>query len=249
VAAESLQETREWLLKPSQWDENKGDPGFSDARLADVQFATAMIAALDIPQIQRLEALKQAAWRVAGQQAPDGSWPVGPPSTPGSPATYGTPLATHLAVQVLRRVDAIQHAEAIQRGQAWLRAIKPSSVLDAAVLLLALRNEPDSEAVTKQKTAFELLRRAQTSDGGWGPYPDSPPESFDTALALLALQPLHAWPGVGEMSRRGRQFLIATQQPDGSWPATTRPAGGESYAQMMSTTGWATLALLDTAHD
>lgn len=51
---------------------------------------------------------------------------------------------------------------------------------------------------------------------------------------------------VPEMIQRGRTFLITTQQSDGSWSATTRPSGGQSYAQQMSTTGWATLALLAT---
>jgi hypothetical protein len=45
---------------------------------------------------------------------------------------------------------------------------------------------------------------------------------------------------------RGRSFLAAQQDPDGGWPATTRPPRGESYAQRLSTTGWATLALLRT---
>jgi hypothetical protein len=40
--------------------------------------------------------------------------------------------------------------------------------------------------------------------------------------------------------------LLARQATDGSWPATTRPPGVESYAQQLSTTGWATLALLAT---
>ena len=48
------------------------------------------------------------------------------------------------------------------------------------------------------------------------------------------------------MIARGRAFLIARQQADGSWPETTRPSGAESYAQRISTTGWATLALLAT---
>ena len=49
------------------------------------------------------------------------------------------------------------------------------------------------------------------------------------------------------MIARGRGFLIAGQQEDGSWPETTRPAGGSSYAQRISTAGWATLALLATS--
>jgi squalene cyclase len=61
---------------------------------------------------------------------------------------------------------------------------------------------------------------------------------------LLALTESRDTEGVAKMIERGRAFLAASQKPDGSWPATTRPRGGESYAQQMSTTAWATLALL-----
>ena len=49
-------------------------------------------------------------------------------------------------------------------------------------------------------------------------------------------------------ARRGRAYLLAGQREDGSWPETTRPSGADSYAQRLSTAGWATLALLAT-HD
>lgn len=78
------------------------------------------------------------------------------------------------------------------------------------------------------------------------PYADSPPESFDTAVVLLALVSFRQEPGIENLIRRGCAFLIAQQNTDGSWPATTSPPGGDSYAQMMSTTGWATLAVLAT---
>jgi hypothetical protein len=48
------------------------------------------------------------------------------------------------------------------------------------------------------------------------------------------------------MIRTGRAYLIAHQQEDGSWPETTRPSGGVSYAQRMSTSAWATWALINT---
>ena len=48
------------------------------------------------------------------------------------------------------------------------------------------------------------------------------------------------------MIRRGREFLLKSQYADGSWPETTRPPGAESYAQRVSTSGWAALALLVT---
>jgi len=36
------------------------------------------------------------------------------------------------------------------------------------------------------------------------------------------------------------------QQPAGGWPETTRPSGGVSYAEHISTTAWALYALLET---
>ena len=49
------------------------------------------------------------------------------------------------------------------------------------------------------------------------------------------------------MIRRGRSFLVAEQLDSGGWTETTRPTGNQSYAQHLSTTAWATLALLATA--
>jgi hypothetical protein len=96
------------------------------------------------------------------------------------------------------------------------------------------------------------MARGQSIDGGWGPYAQSPPEPFDTAVVVLALvrfgQTSYAReaPGLDARIERGRAFLVASQNPDGSWTETTRPAGAVSYAQRLSTTGWATLALLAT---
>ena len=73
-----------------------------------------------------------------------------------------------------------------------------------------------------------------------------PTSAVFTAVAILAL----ISPGDREDDRapirRGRSYLLAQQQPDGSWPETTRPSGGESYPQRLSTAGWATAALLET---
>jgi hypothetical protein len=167
-----------------------------------------------------------------------------------------------MAWEFLRRVSSPESAAARLKAEQQLRAIKPDSVPHSAVLLLfqaknhesALPARPAAPSMFESAAAgtaalqesLAFLRRAQTSDGGWGPYADSPPEAFDTALALLALAEFRKETGVPEMIQRGREFLRATQLPDGSWPATTRPSGGQSYAQQMSTTAWATLALLAT---
>ena len=157
----------------------------------------------------------------------------------------------------LQGVSLPEVSRARRKAQERLSAIRPESVPDAAVLMLfhgeLRRYEADHAGnqnlpphVGGYQASLDFLRRAQTSDGGWGPYADSPPEAFDTALALLALAECRSESGVPDMIKRGRGFLISSQQSDGSWPATTRPSGGQSYAQQVSTTSWATLALLAT---
>jgi squalene cyclase len=96
------------------------------------------------------------------------------------------------------------------------------------------------------RQCLDLLLRAQSSGGGWGPYPQSPAEAFDTAVAVLGLQKLNEPDRTGKAIARGRDFLIARQQPYGGWQETTRPPGSQSYAQHISTTAWATLALILT---
>jgi hypothetical protein len=232
----ALESTARWLRRPEEWKDN-GPPGdFSDRKLAALQFAHALAAGVESGALDAKAELLRAAGRVRDLQENDGSWAVDADGLPGSPVTYGRTLATVVALRVLLAADRERFAEAAGRADAWLRNRKPVGVLDAAALLLGPGSRPDE--------CLELIRKGQSSDGGWGPYATSPPEVFDTALVLLGLVRLRGRDGVPELIRRGRDFLVRLQREDGSWPETTRPPGAESYAQRISTTGWATLALL-----
>lgn len=282
IPAKALAETTAWVSQPARWDDNKGDPGFSDKRLADIQFAASLLAAIESghlrqrrsedagldgvhhtkglgtglgsavraqPKATRMTGagpLREAARRVAAGQCDNGAWCVGDGGALGSPATYGTSLATFMALCVLKASGSSEVQLAIRKAEKWLRQAPVNTVLDAATQLLFLRGESTPHAGERRAAAMSVLRRAQAGEGGFGPYPDSPAEVFDTAMALLALAEMRDQPGVEELIQRGRSHLAATQLGDGSWPATTRPTGGQSYAQTMSTTGWATLALLKT---
>jgi Prenyltransferase and squalene oxidase repeat len=239
-----LADTTFWLSRPNRWEQNKGDPGFSDKRLANIQFAAALIAAFEAGLVKDQRPLAEAARKLAADQEADGSWRIDTGKTLGSPATYGTLLATHMALNTLKKASIQDTREAVQKAERWLSQAQPDSILAAATLLLTMSRETSTSP--REEEILKIMGRAQTRDGGWGPYADSPPEPFDTAVALLALKQYRQKLGVNEMIERGRSFLVAQQNPDGSWPATTRPAGGESYAQSLSTTGWATLALLET---
>jgi Squalene-hopene cyclase C-terminal domain/Prenyltransferase and squalene oxidase repeat len=240
----ALNATTAWVTQPDKWEENKGDPGFSDKTLSSVQFASSLLAAFEAGQVRDRQPLEVAARKLIAEQSADGAWRIDPDSVLGSPTTWGTTLTTSMAMKVLQREGSDKSIEAYGKAQRWLSRVEPNSVFTAATLILAGNSYQSTQ---RQRTrALNLLRVGQTSDGGWGPYTKTPPEIFDTAMALLALTEVSKEPGVKDLIGRGRKFLISQQRTDGSWVETTRPSAGESYAQRLSTTGWATLALLMT---
>jgi hypothetical protein len=231
VPKDALADTIAWLSKPSEWDGNPDNPGFSDKKLARIQFAAALVEANVTG-----DALTQAAELLLPYQEAEGSWKVDAGSV-GSPATYGTALATYMARRTIEAAYADRFAGPLAKANLWFLQNKPRGTLEFAALLMALPiAEPDV------RRSLELLLAAQAADGGWGPYPATPTEPFDTAVALLALQKVNQQKPIA----RGRAYLIAQQQPSGGWIETTRPPGGHSYAQHISTTAWATLALVMT---
>ena len=208
--------------------------------MARVQFAAATASAVESGRIKDRKPLLAAAARMAEDQAEDGSWKVDEQGIVGSPVTYGRPLATAIASQTLQTADSAKYRDRIDRANAWLLKLDPTNIPDAAAVLLSLDRQASPDI---RKPAIDLLRRAQGKDGGWGPFERSSPEAFDTAIALIALNRHRDRPGIDAMIARGRRSLVATQLDDGSWAETTRPAENESYAQRISTTAWAAMAL------
>jgi Squalene-hopene cyclase C-terminal domain len=250
VPEDALAETTAWLQKPGDWDHNGGKGPYNDRRLARVAFTAALTTAFSTGRVQDRKALVEAAGQLALDQAADGSWPIEGDDAAGAPATYGRPLATLLSRECLAAAEPVRFRASIDRADAWLLKRNVQTVTDASVSLLAIAAAKRPPPADRQNRALELLSRAQAQDGGWGPDKFSPPEPFDTALALLAFSKCASTPPVRAMIARGRKFLITEQLDDGSWTETTRPAGNVSYAERISTTGWATIALLATsAHD
>jgi hypothetical protein len=241
-----LAATLKFLAAPNEWDANGPDGPFKDPKLARIQFAAALTQANDTRVSIDKRALQQAAPLVAELQDADGSWETDVGGNIGSPVTYGRHLATSLASRTLRAADPAKYQTALAKAQDWLRQAPVNNVLNAAATLWALTDDSSAEARAARERCLPLIRQGQTTDGGWGPYVKSQPEAFDTALVVLALAAQKDSDKYAPLVRRGRAYLIATQSPDGSWPATTRPAGADSYAQQLSTTGWATMALLAT---
>ncbi len=262
VPSAALEDTTTWLLRPLDWSEAKGDPGFSDLKLARIQFAAALTEAIQTNVVEDREPLVTAAERLLEDQEEDGSWDVDVPGVVGSPATYGDTLGTYMARRTLQTAGEARFSAAIERADAWFLTATSSATVDVAAIALALADrlrsptDPDGSTTeaavqTKFRQVVEHLLNNQSSDGGWGPYPKSPSEPFDTAITLLALKgALDQQEGdrgtILQRITEGRAHLVARQLPAGGWPETTRPSGFQSYAQHISTSGWATLALLKT---
>ncbi len=249
----ALDDTLAFLKQPSKWDQNKAPSGFDDKALARVQFASALAVAERHGKAASTDLDAAAKLLVADQQA-DGSWQLDQSQSLGSPATYGTThrhlvgahdadlvgdAAGQLHDRPGRQVDSRPHA----RERA--RCIRNGAALDLA---------SDVMAENLRRTCLSILRNGQSPAGGWGPYVTAAPQVFDTAMAVLALSSLEVEPRLARSAYRveelkeaianGKKYLVSQQRPDGSWPETTRPANQESYAQRISTTGWAMLALM-----
>ena len=226
VAEPALATTKAWLRKPGEWENNHGDAGVNNVRLARIQFAAALRETSSGPS------LIEAGRSLLPYQSADGSWPVEAETNLGSPATYGVALATYLARATLVKANPVEFRASINKANAYLAGRKPESTLDAAVLVLA-----------GHRQWMDVVIRGQGSDGGFGPYAKAPSEVFDTAIAVIALG---GGRGDARVARRARAYLIESQQVDGGWPETTRPAGAQGYAQRISTSAWALLALLES---
>ena len=256
VEAEALRETTAWLQNPAAWDDNALGLEFADQTLARIQFAGALVDAMLAGEISDPVPLADAVALIGADQTEDGSWQLDTSSSIGSPATYGRALVTWAALRALRQAAVPDLNPVIARADAWVRGVEVQTVIDAAAVVLALGGAADPAARAQRQRCLGLIMEGRAPSGAWGAYLTSAVEPFDTALVVLALQPLLAQPGLAapamdasalrDAVKGGRTFLLEEQLGDGSWVETTRPAGQQSYAQYISTTGWATLALLAT---
>jgi len=242
-------ETIAWLKHPRRWKNNAGGQGpQNDKKLAAIQFANALCKMFELKDRPKslLPTLEIAAKLVLTHQEKDGSWKVDADSLLGSPVTYGRTLATGICRNILIKANAKKFHVAILNASRWLDRHKPKNVFDSAAWLFCLRQPIRDSQQATIKRCLEIVKKGQDRLGGWGPYTNSQPEVFDTAMVILGLQKLEATDETQKLIANGRAYLIKTQNDDGSWPETTRPAKNESYPNRISTTAWALIALLET---
>jgi len=248
----SLETSLAFLRAPETWATTKVQVE-ANRPLGRVSYAAALATAGE-RDASPAKALVQAASLIIADQQADGSWSPYPAHTDATPVTYGPALATWLARSTLIASGREPDDFAVAQTDRWLRTYEVVHTADAAGVLLAMNVTSDVMADKQRAISLSILRRAQHPEGGFGPAADAAPTVFHSAIALLALQQYVSDPRLArstyrpeelrEALDRGRRWLASQQLPDGSWPETMREAGKKSYAQKISTTSWALMALL-----
>jgi ankyrin repeat protein len=219
-------------------------------------FYTAILSAMAAHQQPANEGTAAMTMVMARQQSPNGSWEFTFKRVPMQSSFFST---TALAVQALRtygpRAHAAEVADRIRRAKAWLLTAPTEISEDRSFRLLGLKWVGASRE-EKQK-AIDELRAEQRPDGGWPQTPALQSDAYATGQALYALHVAGGVPITDPLYQRGIQFLLRTQDEDGSWFVNKRampaniyfdaafPHGQSQYASFNGTC-WATLALLQT---
>ena len=259
----AMDDTLSLMKLPEAWTKQGGPAGLMP--LLRIHFATTLATMVDAGHADRA-AMERAATLVVNDQTADGSWPTAmsgykvsdmhPEESPnlGSPVALGTTLATASARLFLAQTSSQEFKPALAKADAWLRNRIVDTVMDASSVLFGLDRERDQEAIAQRIRCLEILKSAQKPEGGWGPTADAPAQSFDTALAIIVLSnlrndaklaaPTYSTRELNESIEKARNYLVQSQENDGSWGANSRAILKISYARRVSTTAWALRALL-----
>jgi hypothetical protein len=197
------------------------------------------------------QSLKLIAQEIVKKQQPDGSWEffatLRRPPINESQTTDAAWII--LALQGMTGPDAtVSERQALSKAVAWLETAKRDLHQDKVFkVLLSVRLGKSRESM--QATIDELLA-LQRADGGWSQtVPELKSDAFATGQTLYVLS-LAGYTADRREIKRGIDFLVATQKPDGSWPMISRstPDGRPGSSKLLTpincaASSWATLGL------
>ena len=154
------------------------------------------------------------------RQNRDGDWDGFHQRPPSSYSRFTMAALGLRAVQLYRHASQKAAADAaVARARRFLETREAKATEEQAYRLIGLK-WAGADRAALQRFAREL-KAAQREDGGWGALPGRASDPYATAQALVALRE----GGVGDIDpgwRRGVEYLLKAQAPDGSWRLTSR---------------------------
>lgn len=192
----------------------------------------------------------------ARQQSPDGCWTFSLPRVPMQSSFFTfTALAAKALTTYGPKSEKAEIDQRLAKAKDWFMTAKPQNSEDRASKLLGLK-WTGADAKVRQEAVAEILAD-QKGNGGWAQYLGQSCDSYATGQALYALRVGGGMSVDDPAYQRGVQFLLMTQDDDGTWFVSKRAlpvnnyfdAGfphGQSQYSSFNGTCWATLALLPT---
>ncbi len=198
------------------------------------------IAARSFPSLkdEQIQGLKLVTEEIIQKQQGDGSWEffatLRRPPINESQTTDVAWIILALAGETGPELPESQRTS-LMKAEAWLDAAKPGDLHQDKILkvLIGARGGKTREAL--QATIDELLA-LQRDVGGWSQtVPKLKSDAFATGQTLYALSLVGYTADRPEM-KRGIDFLVATQNPDGTWPMISRstPDGSPGSSRLLS---------------
>ena len=212
------------------------------------------VAAQSLPSLAegQKQSLKLIAEEILKKQQDDGSWEffanLRRPPINESQTTDVAWIIMALEGETGPDSPESQRA-ALSKAIAWLDAAKPADLHQDKALKVLIGARSGKPRESMQTTIGELLA-LQRADGGWSQtVPELKSDAFATGQTLYVLS-LAGYTAERPEIKRGIDFLVATQTPDGSWPMISRstPDGSPGSSKLLTpitcaASAWATLGL------
>ena len=253
--AESLLGSRDKLMA-SKIFPNPADPPDPrpQGRGLNMGLPFLAVAAQSLPALKegQKQSLKLIAEEIVKKQQPDGSWEffatLRRPPINESQTTDAAWIIMALEGETGPDAPKSQRT-ALSKAIAWLDTAKRSDLHQDKVLKVLMEVRSAKPLKTVQTTIDELLA-LQRADGGWSQtVPELKSDAFATGQTLYVLS-LVGFTAKRPEIKRGIDFLVATQKPDGSWPMISRstPDGSPGSSKLLTpitcaASSWATLGL------
>jgi ankyrin repeat protein/mono/diheme cytochrome c family protein len=197
------------------------------------------------------------AFALKREQAADGHWRILANRPPIESNDIEVTALSMRALQVYApAAERAEYQQAIARAAAWLRNATASTTEEQAFRLLGLAWSGADTATIG--AAARALVTGQRPDGGWAQIPTLMSDAYATGEALVALAQSGAMKVTSPIYKRGVDFLLKTQNADGSWFVRSRavplqphfesgfPYGRDQFISAAAT-NWATQALIAAA--
>jgi hypothetical protein len=222
VASTSLETfKRRWMAADQLLMQGEEAGGSPDTQI----YAATALAAIGAPASTSTDVLVHY---LLAKQRGAGNWHGSGSSR--APIQDGDFSRTAMSVRVLtfygmpaRRAEIDQRVE---RATAWLASTSPQSTEDRVMQLLGLK-WGNSTSPVKEKRVRELIGQ-QDASGGWAQTPFLPPDAYASVEVLYALHELGV-PSTAAEFQRGVEYLLRTQQEDGSWYVKSRAMKIQPY--------------------